>query len=190
MNSIEHIPELPVQVHGMEGLACWAAGLMGERDLWSVLAAVADVLKPYHAQGMAHGSITADRVAVMPDGFVLLAAREGKADASPEDDVWQTGALVYCLALGLEVFGGHGHSWQTEDTPLPIIRNEWPDLSRCVKDMLSYRPDERPSMEQLAEVAHEHLSQVWPAHPARRAVPAEATGSTADEWEKLWPDEF
>lgn len=190
MNTTDHLPVLPTSVHDMEGLACLAAGLMGERELWSVLAAVADTLKPYHAQGMAHGSITADRVAVLPDGFVLLAAGERKAEASPEYDVWQTGALMYRLALGMEVFGGHGQSWQTEDTPLPIIRGEWPDLSRCVKEMLNYRADDRPSMEHLAEVAHEHLSQVWPAHPARRAVLSETIGSTADEWEKLWPDEF
>lgn len=189
MNSIEHIPELPPGVHGMEGLAYWAAGLMGERDLWAVLATVADALQPFHAQGMAHGNIVADRVAVLPDGFALLAAGR-KSEASPEDDVWHTGALIYHLALGLEAFGGHGQSWQTEETPLPIIRNEWPDLSRCVKQMLAYEPEARPSMEQLSEVAHEHLSKDWPEHPARRAGSAEVGGSAPDGWETLWPDDF
>ena len=187
---MEILPDVPIQVPNMEGPAAWASGLIGERDLWAVLAAVADVLKPGHAQGMAHGDIRAERVAVCPDGFVLLSATESRRGASPEDDVWQTGALLYRLALGLEVFGGDGQNWQTADTPLPVIRSEWPDLSQCVKRMLAYAPDERPSMEQLSKVAHEHLAKEWPEHPARRMALEENSESVEWEWDTLWPDEF
>ena len=193
MKTVDHLSELPLlpnQVDDMEGTADWAAGYLNEHELWMVMAAVADALVPWHAQGRAHGSVTAERVAVLPDRFCLLAPSKENIEARPEDDVWQTGALIYRLALGLEVFGGNGKCRQTSETPLPILRNEWADLSLCVKRMLGYVPDERPSMNQLAETAHAHLSNPWPTHPSLRPTLASADSSSPDWLEKYWPDEF
>ncbi|MEU1227852.1 hypothetical protein [Streptomyces sp. NPDC005828] len=93
-------------------LATGAPGL-DEGSAASVLNETAQTLLALHAAGLAHGSLTPDRVVLAPDGTALLteaalAAALAEADASPQDaDVTAWAALARTL----------GTAWAAPGTP-------------------------------------------------------------------------
>lgn len=168
------------------------AGYADERTLWLMLRDVARQLRQLHAQSEVHGAVDARHVAIQGKTFVVCekAAAHDNVPTSAPDDIWALGALAYQLALGCELFGGRGAKAQKADTPLPVVRHEWNELSRLVRQMLDYAPAMRPTAEDVERAAERALARpTAPLWKPRKSVLTEQELST-DELDRLWPDTF
>lgn len=168
------------------------AGYADERTLWLMLRDIARQLRQLHAQGQVHGAVNARHVTIQGKAFVLCENTSAPEDAptTPPDDIWALGALTYQLALGCELFGGRGKKAQKADTPLPVVRHEWNELSQLVRQMLNYTPAMRPTAEIVERAAEQALARpIAPHWKPRKSALAEHELST-DELDSLWPDIF
>ncbi len=168
------------------------AGYADERTLWLMLRDIAHQLHQLHAQGQIHGAVNTRHVTIQGTSFALLETSE--ADEVPAakaaDDIWELGALTYQLTLGCELFGGRGKKAQKADTPLPVLRHDWNELSQLVRQMLDYTPAMRPTAESVERAAERALARpVAPHWRPRKSALAEQELST-DELDRLWPDIF
>lgn len=168
------------------------AGYADERTLWLMLRDIARQLRQLHTQGQIHGAVNARHVTIQGKTFVLCEktiAHENAPTSAP-DDIWALGALTYQLALGCELFGGRGKKAQKADTPLPVLRHEWNELSQLVRQMLDYAPAMRPTAESVEGAAERALARpIAPHWKPRKSALAEHELST-DELDRLWPETF
>ena len=145
---------------------------------------------------------------VLIDGhsFRVVKATSGKNEASafmpPESflnnspsqdaeagEVWTLGALAYYSMLGLDVFEGKGGATQTEQTPIPLVssRHCQSALGALVRRCLSYLPADRPTMNELCEVAQELLEKPI---PSSRRLTTKGGRSYGASLLSFWPEEM
>lgn len=66
---------------------------------------------------------------------------------------WSLGATLFYIVMGCQVMNGKGGKGQRENSKLPYMRSEWPELSELVQRCLNYDPTCRPPLAHINEMA-------------------------------------
>lgn len=123
------------------------AGFCPEEAIWRMLTDVTEFL-------LKDGSgykITADTIAVIGEQFIVVGE---KSSSTMSDMVWELGATAFYVAMGHEVFGGHGMVYQKEHphVALPVLQKTFQSLTPILHRCLCYNSSDRISMESLREL--------------------------------------
>lgn len=103
--------------------------------------------------------------------------------------IWTIGALAFYAITGTDVFEGKGGETQTKDTEIPRLSSAHAsrELSALIRRCLSFIPADRPTKEEIRELAQAALSQ--PVAPRKRL--SDLTGKTyGSSLVKFWPEEM
>lgn len=142
------------------------AGYCPEEAVWKILLDISTFRdkmteSPDTAISPAAISVVGDSflVARQEEADTRFLAPEQAADApfSPASWVWTCGALAYYASTGQVVFGGRGGIYQQTfpQAPLPVLPKAHKRLTPLVQRCLCHDPAERPSPEELLQLATE-----------------------------------
>lgn len=179
------------------------AGYATERTVWQMMLNLSDVWKP----GMLNGILPCDiiiggqGVHVNSKSHKPIGKEDNNAFCAPElfdlhsdnpsdkSDVWTLGAMAFFAITGTDVFEGKGGQTQTQETEVPRVSSAYAShtLSSLIIRCLSYLPSDRPSMDEICQLARESLSK--PVIFRQRLV-----GQTGKKYVsslvKFWPEEM
>ena len=140
------------------------AGYCLEEALWKMLADVSGAWMD--ALGACPAVYDPSQVLVDGDDFSVqatdavphheeFAAPEGGNSQEAASLVWTLGALVCFASSGHGIFGGRGGAYQRRHptVALPVLRREHSALTPLVQRCLQYHPSDRPTLQQLHELA-------------------------------------
>jgi len=183
------------------------AGFVSERTAWQLIRDIASAMVYLYEKGLCHGDVQPSNILWDGKAFLLgdwgacqrLGDQHVEADldsyqyCAPEkirtekSDIWSLGASVFFLVMGVPVFSGLGGKAQKKDSDVPLMRKAFPELSSCVKACLSYCPEDRPSAEELCNLAKEQLKRCESEFPVRPLKPS-TQPSASDPHADFWPE--
>ena len=188
---------------------------MKEETVWEILREMASALAALHQEQAGHFDVKPSNILYGKGHFWLtdfgscrqLGSNPEKRELLSDDDssyrfdaperirgtetlasdIWSLGATAFNLFMGCHVFNGMGGRSQHEGSPLPIMRKELPMLSNLVCRCLAFNPQERPSAQEIFDIADEYLKAYKESNKGR---PRKIKESDATKSADVWPDEM
>lgn len=160
------------------------AGFCPEEAIWKLIVDVSDFLIKekcgYH--------LSADTIMVDGDTFLI---ESNKDDENASEMVWTLGAIVYYVATGHIIFGGHGQSYQQDHphVPLPALPKVYHSLTPVVHQCLCSDADKRVSLEELHGIACKELDACRKQQRSRETTNIKTNKKDNKHVEK-WPEEM
>lgn len=164
---------------------------MTEKTVWNLIGSVAE------SWLQRSGATVSPSGIVVEDDRIVLTEAGGHADpafTAPEETgdaarVWTLGALAFYALMGLPVFDGRGGRNQTPSTEVPRIGSAHcgRKLGDLVYRCLSYRPEDRPRMEEVLDMARAAAEEK--TVPARRLT-NRCGKAYASSLVSFWPEEM
>jgi len=190
----------PITIEGL-------AGYCPEVAAWQLLSDLTQSLKEVSLGELPTGCFVPDHISIANGRFQLLndssnplltpfdapelsvASAQGQSVASAS---WSLGALTFYLVMGCVVMNGLGGRGQRRSSKLPYLRPALPELSELVLRCLAYEPTERPTLEEIQQIAEKQLDicqKIIKKGP--RPKPANEKQQTlVDMSVSLWPEEM
>jgi len=185
---------------------CSAADLAGhctEMTAWKVLS---DIATATSADGDA-GVVTPAAIRIADNGQFVLTPETGSAEMlsiyeAPEtrdgvrtaqSTVWSIAASVFYLVMGCNVMNGKGGAAQHKQSKVPYMRTEMPELSELIQQCLHYNPQQRPTLQNVAEAAATHYKQwtdVIRRGPQFKKSDQQAVNTGNAHEPDFWPEEM
>lgn len=175
------------------------AGFCPEEAVWKMMADISEYLLKDHKDCLlSPGSI-------MIDGrlFLVEAGQERvneftapeQTDNQKADEkglVWSLGAIVYYLATGHIIFGGHGSCYQREhpNVPLPTLPKGLQALTPVVSRCLCYNPCERISLNELNSRSLEGLAYCKKQQRKKTVTTEKKQAKEVNYSGEKWPEEM
>lgn len=174
------------------------AGYCNELTAWRILRDVSgDLLSQT-------GPVSPSLIKVNDDGFDLSreqgdvdtgsfeAPEVSRGSRSEASAVWSLAASVFYIVMGCEVMNGKGGKGQHATSKVPYMRSEFAKMSDLVQRCLQYRPEVRPSMKEVNEIATEQYNicvEVISRGPKFREKPTTvADDTTIDKELAFWQE--
>lgn len=109
--------------------------------------------------------------------------------------VWSLGATVFYIVMGCQVMNGKGGKGQRENSRLPYMRSEWPKLSELIQQCLNFKPNKRPSLQEIRDKAseqHKFFVELIQRGPKIKTINQTTSSKTEPDQEDLafWPDKM
>ena len=175
------------------------AGHCNEPTAWRILKEVSEEMmsqktlevSPYHIaiNGDGSFSLMQPEKSIDMSGFEAPEAVNGNAtDAS---SVWSLAASLFYVVMGCQVMNGKGGRGQNEQSKVPYMRSEWSQLSELVQNCLHFRPECRPSMHKLHDVAAKEFQRCMEMirrGPKFRERPTKNFTAPPDSLLAFWPE--
>ena len=162
-------------------------GYLTEEKAWQVLRDVASALAYLHERGICHDAVSLDNILWSGERFILSGLGHCHAGCSTPGDVWALAASVFRMVMGRPVFGGVEGRTQRPDSPLPFMRKSMPELSRLIARCLEYRPEKRPTAQEIRETAAAQAAALS-SREYTRPLKSKETATVMDS--RFWPDEM
>lgn len=165
------------------------SGEIDELTAWQILLDIAVQVQ------LVKTPISPDHILIDGNGFLLSEWSESKDTrfVAPEgySSVWALGASVFYVFLGCHVFQGLGGKGQSATTPVPTLRRELPELSDLISRCLAFRPENRPTLQEIESISKENIARccsMQSKFPPKKQVIDHSIKS--DEIDLLWPEEM
>lgn len=205
-----------VMPHYMERSADGIAGYCSEHTVWKFIYDVASGIAHIHNEGYIHHDIKPSNILITDTGFAIgdfggcfkpngdeinweeddtshaFSAPEWSIDRKgivPESDIWSLGASVFQMIMGVHIFSGRGGKVQKPDTQLPSLPKDRysKELSSLICSCLAFNPMDRPSAEEVRQVALQKLkTDARPKRKVKSTCYPEKENRTAE----YWPEEM
>ena len=160
------------------------AGYVQEKHVWQLLHDVSSALSVLHQQGWGHWDVKPSNILWDESQFLLSdfgsSRKVGMDDAevfvcsdnssyrfdAPEltrgiqceaSDIWSLGATAFYLFMGCHVFHGLGGRAQKQESVVPCMRKNLPDLSGLIGRCLAYDFRVRPTADEIRELSRQQL---------------------------------
>lgn len=143
------------------------AGFCPEEAIWKMMADVSE----YILKDQVDYLLSPDSVMIDGNMFMVEAGQDclrefmapeqiDSHNSNEEGIIWSLGAVVYYMATGHVIFGGHGGSYQKyhPNVPLPILPKGLQALTPVIQRCLCYNLNERISMKDLNELSVKGLA--------------------------------
>ena len=172
------------------------AGYATEQSVWKLIGSLIDAAKSFDLCRLLPKDITLDGEAFRitspsrSDGFLPFEAPEHATGKGGEAaNVWAIGAIAFYTLMGVGLFEEKGGKVQSEETNIPRIGQAHGSqrLSDTIYQCLSYRPEQRITLNDLQSEANQALSSP-PLPPKRVMHPSGGTYKTSPV--KFWPEEM
>lgn len=175
------------------------AGFCPEEAVWKMMADISEYLLKDHADCLlSPGSIMIDG-----DLFLVATGQErvneftapeltDNQKADEKGLVWSLGAIVYYLATGHIIFGGHGSCYQRghPNVSLPILPKSLQALTPVIQRCLCYSPDERICMKELNDLSVKGLSFCKKQQRQKTVVKERKQETIVNCCGEKWPEEM
>lgn len=136
------------------------AGHCNELTAWRVLKEISEALltdknakvSPVHIEIKEDGGFAlSTQNSVIKDGFESPEVLKG--ESTETSSVWSLAATLFYLVMGRQIMNGKGGAAQQESSRLPYMRSTLPQLSELIQRCLSFHPEERPSLQEINDLA-------------------------------------
>jgi len=163
-------------------------GYANEKTAWAVLCDISLELSVIHSKGIVHGNVCSKEICLGDDNRWHLSPSSIRGKAS--SDIWNLGAVIFELLMGVPVFGGRGEKGQTETTPVPTFRRDRYDVSlgNIVGKCLSFDTSVRPKAKTIHSLASEYLTNHQSETLGR--IPKEEMQERKINVLKFWPEKM
>lgn len=140
------------------------AGHCNELTAWRILKEMSGALlsdstakvSPVHIEIKDDGGFAlSHQTSMVMEGFEAPEALKGKRTEASV--VWSLAASLFYLVMGCQVMNGKGGAAQQESSRLPYMRSTLPQLSELVQRCLNYHPEQRPTLQEINELATQQV---------------------------------
>ena len=193
------------------------AGYVQEKHIWQLLHDVSTALFVLHQQGWGHFDVKPSNILWDDSQFLLsdfgscrkvgmvgvetLVTSDNSSyrfDA-PEltcgiqceaSDIWSLGATVFYLFMGCHVFYGLGGRAQKQESVVPYMRKNLPDLSALIGRCLAYDYRLRPTADEIRELSRLQLEEGKWMKENRALKQEECVLDKVNDTMAFWPEEM
>lgn len=141
------------------------AGHVNEPTAWNILKDLSEqamerrqyLINPFLSEIREDGNFTLTSSASQQPGFdapEVMHANQTEASA-----VWSLGATVFYAVMGMQVMNGKGGQSQTQNSRLPYMRSEWPEMSELIQQCLQFDPSNRITLKNIHNMSLQHYEQ-------------------------------
>jgi hypothetical protein len=141
------------------------AGHCNELTAWRILKEISEAMLADTA-----ARVSPTQIAIKDDGGFALSRQDAmlmegfeapeslKGESNEASAVWSLAATLFYLVMGCQVMNGKGGAAQQESSRLPYMRSSLPVLSELIQRCLSYHSEQRPSLQEVNELANQQYS--------------------------------
>lgn len=174
------------------------AGHCNELTAWRILKEVSEEMVSQKAM-----NVSPFHIAINGDGSFSLLQPESTdlngfeapetviGNATEASSVWSLAASLFFVVMGCQVMNGKGGLGQNEQSKVPYMRSELPQLSELVQRCLHFRPENRPSMQKVHDVAAKEFQRCMETvrrGPKFRENPTLGVMGASDSLIAFWPE--
>ena len=196
-----------------ESLRQFVGKNISDRVTWKLISSVASGLNELHTHQpqIVHGDIKPSNILVIDnedfvlthygihfetdlqridnhsDSMAYMAPErfQGVSKPCPESDIWAFGATLYEVLSGTKPFGEEGGKNQQDDTPMPPLQDQSPEIRDLVYACLQADPKNRPTAKQIKEATR---SKKLSNKSKKKNQPKQAQApSDKEKQHKKWP---
>lgn len=175
------------------------AGFCPEEAIWKMMADVSE----YILKDQADYLLSPDSVMIDGNMFMVVARQECLSEfmapeqidnhkSNEEGIIWSLGAVVYYMATGHVIFGGHGGNYQKNhpNVPLPILPKGLQALTPVIQRCLCYNLNERISLKDLYELSVKGLTSCKKQQRKKVVATEKKQDKIVKYTGEKWPEEM